>query len=395
MSGRSGPTDPAALISVADMTQDQWSQEFQLTGSVLGDRLEYVTGLYYFEEDGDGLSRAHIPASGVDSLTFSDIHNEALAAYVQGTFTPAVLRDRLHVTLGGRWSRDKREAGLVQRVVVGGFVVREAGATGHDTYTDFSPSLVVAYDASDSANIYAKVVQGYKSGGYNVRASTVAAFSRGFGPEQVLSYELGLKSEWWARRLRFNVAAFYTDFDDMQVTLANTANPTTADTLNAGTAVIQGVEVDLTAQITRNLRVALSYGLTDTDYRKVIDDAGVNHADDYRDEQAHSYNAQVTYDFPPTPIGAITAAALYRWQNDRLSLVKTQGDYEYPGYGLLDARLALREIPGPAHGELSVALWGKNLTDEEYWTRNYGLFGGYLLWGDSRSYGIDVTYKFE
>ena len=396
MSGRAGPTDPAALISSTAMSHDQWSQEFQLLGSAFSDRLEYLLGLYYFEEEADGLGKAHIPASGVDSLTFSDIHNKAFAAYVQGTYTPRVLQDRLGITLGGRWSRDTREAGLTQQVAFQGFVISESSATGDDTFTDFNPSLVVAYDVNDSANVYAKVVEGYKSGGYNVRASSVAAFERGFGPEQVLSYELGLKSEWWARRLRLNAAAFYTDFDDMQVTLANVANPTTADTLNAGTAIIQGAEIDVTAQLTNNLMVALGYGYLDVDYKKIIDEAGVNHADDYRQSiPAHTYNAQVTYEFPATPIGAITGAAVYSWQSDSLNIVRTQGDYEYPGYGLLDARLTLSAIPGFAKGELSIALWGKNLTDEEYWTRNYGLFGGYLLWGEPRSYGLDVTYRFN
>ncbi len=393
--GRFGPG--SALIGTGDTHQKQWSQEVQLIGSTFTDSFDYILGAYYFREKATNLSEATIAIQDVTSYADSAIENKAYALYAQGTFTPQILGERLHLTAAGRWSKDVRDAELTNSVKLlsSGLVIPRGSGSGHREYTDFSPSFTVAFDASDSVNLYAKYSEAYKSGGFNTRSSSFEVFAEGFRPEYVSAYEIGLKSEFWERRVRFNVAAFRSDYNDIQMTLVNVNNPTTSDTMNAGRAVIQGVEADLVIRLARGLTASVSGALLDPEYKSIIDNGGNDVTDDYRfTVPKQTMSAQLTYQFPPLPLGNMTANLNYSHQSTTLNATKSAGIYEFPGYGILNGRLELSKIPVVGEGDLSIAIWGKNITDTKYWFINGSLFGGYRAWGEPRSFGIDLRYKF-
>ncbi|MBK6584617.1 MAG: TonB-dependent receptor [Gammaproteobacteria bacterium] len=411
LSGTGRPNTPLFIDN--DVDQDQWSQELQLLGSALDGRLEYILGAYYFEEQGDGQISTWLPNFGIRQYSDTDTENKAAAVFGQGTYTPVQLDQRLHITLGARWSKDDRQAELERynqllvfnnpgdfTDVSPGFILPASvqNGAGDQDFDHVSPALTVTWDLNDSANIYAKVVEGYKTGGFNIRASTIAFFENGFDPETLISYEAGIKSQWLDNRLRANLAVFRAEYDDIQINAqSDISDPSKSDVLNAGKATINGAELELSAMVAEGLVLSLQYGYLDAGYDKIIDGLGQNVTNNFAFINApeNSYTLDATYDIARTCIGQLIANLNYTWQDDKYSSVSTNfGEYTIDDYGLLNARLTLDEIPGLSKGYVKAAIWGKNITDEEYSFINAPGFGTYRAWGEPRSYGLDLTYQF-
>jgi iron complex outermembrane recepter protein len=392
------PGAPNASIIQDDLQQDQRSQELQLLGNALDQQLEYVGGLYYFHEEGDGRITSLTQASNFTQYRDFDIDNTAKAVFGQLTYSPAALDKRLHLTLGVRKSWDDRDADLAIINAPGGVAGAPSAGTGSRSLDNFSPSYTIAYDVSDTINVYAKYAKGYKSGGFNVRPSTIARFSDGFDPEKLDTYELGAKTEWWDNRVRLNAAVFHSNYDDIQINTQSDPNvPTASDILNAGEATIDGVELEVTAALTDELTIGLNYAYLNADYDKIENALGQDVTRNYIFVNApqNSYVANIDYNFGATPAGDLSANINYSWQDDiYTTTATTSGLWTSDSYGLLNARLTLAEIPGIPAGKLRVALWGKNLEDKEYRVIHAPAFGGYSAFGDTRSAGVDLVYEY-
>ena len=378
--------------------QDQWSEEVQLIGDALDGALQYVAGFYYFKESGSNFSNSYSPPTLTRSFTTATIDNRSYALFGQATYTPQWLDNRLHLTVGLRQSWDKREATLSRQTQVnGGPITTIPGfGDGNRTFKDFSPSFVVAFDASPDVNIYAKAVKGYKSGGFNVRASSITRFDEGFGPETLWSYEAGIKSQWLDNRLRLNAAAFISKYSDIQVNVqSDPTNIRLTDVLNAGKATVKGVEVDLTLAPVRNLRLSVNYGYLLARYDEILDATGRNIADNYRFTNApkHTIALDLTYDLPRLPIGQLSANINYTAQSDKFTnSTISSGKYIIGDYGLLNARLTLGDIPGVKG--VRASLWGRNLTDKNYYIMQFNVGRPGALFGEPRTYGIDLNVEF-
>jgi iron complex outermembrane receptor protein len=382
--------------------QEQFSQEFQWLGNAFDERLQFVTGLYYFREKGSEFEIDYSdvffvnpPVFGDDLvITQRDTHGEntAYAVYGQGTWS---FENGLSATVGARYTKDEREATKED-------IFFPRVAHGEQDYSRFSPSLALEYQASDDLLFYGKAVSGYKSGGYNLRAGSVEDFERGFAEEVLVTYELGIKSQWADDRVRFNAALFRSDYDDIQVDIPNLFNPSQTSTFNAGEARIEGVEVDLTVAPLERMLVNLTYGYLDANFTEVIDpQTGEDITDDYVLPSApkSGFNAGISYEFPQLSIGRLTARLDYSWQDK----IYTQGNGKdiaigayIDSYGLLDARLTLADVP-LGSGRLEFALWGRNLADKEWVQDSIGSFRGFVAdriaaYGEPRTYGLTVTY---
>ena len=240
--------------------------------------------------------------------------NTAYAVYGQGTWG---FDNGLSVTVGGRYTHDERKA--VKEDIFFPRIAR-----GKQDYSRFSPSLVLEYQVSDDLLVYGKAVSGYKSGGYNLRAGSVEDFERGFQEEVLVTYELGMKSQWADNRVRLNAAVFRSDYDDIQVDIPNLFNPSQTSTFNAGKARIEGVELDLTVAPLENLLVNLTYGYLDANFTEVIDpQSGADITDDYV--------------LPSAPPNGVNAGHLLRVPADgdrpaeRAARLQLAGQDLYPG----------------------------------------------------------------
>jgi iron complex outermembrane receptor protein len=391
-----GAFGPFPLITTQfDQNQKQFSQEFQAIGDALDGRLKYVLGAYYFDESANSFDITAITGRPRTNRTVT-INNKAYALYGQATFRPTFF-EGLYVTPSLRWSRDERQATLQQTTLpLAGVPVVGPTARGDRNFSNVSPGLVIGYDVSDDVNVYAKWVRGYKTGGYNVRASTIARFQEGFGDEALDSYELGLKSSWLDDRLRFNVAGFVAKYNNIQVNLqVDPTNPAITDTFNAGKATIKGVEIDLTARPAAGLTASVSYAYLHARYDRIVDpNTGANIANSFYFVEAphHTLTASLQYQFPETPIGNLTAYVDYYLQAKKNSSVN-DARYITGDYDLLDARLTLADIP-VGFGKWRLSAFGKNLADKKYYVAhgNFGLPGA--IFGQPRTYGLELTFEY-
>jgi len=374
---------------VADTDQDQFSQELQLVGSTESGALDYALGLYYFREQGDvylideiGLIALTLPATDVSA------ENEAWAAYAQATWHPSS-ESPWAVTVGARYSLDDRSADH-----------RSLGVEVDESFDEFTPSVTVSYQLDDTSSLYAKLVTGYKSGGFNIRA---ADFTKPFEPETLTSYELGWKSEWLDRRLRLNAAVFYADYEDMQldIVVPDQPNPALTQTENAGKASISGIELDLQALLAPGLRASLSFGYLDTEIEEVEgDDKDFWVLQNAPDSQV---SATLDWDVWSNAKNTLNMAFDYTYREKVYTSARPNppgdpGDF-IPSYGIGNLRLALAGQDWIGRGEFEVALWVHNLFDREYQIEGQGSFyqlqaNRLAVFGDPRLFGVDLSYRF-
>lgn len=396
----------------------QWSQEFQIVGSALDARLEYVAGVYYFEEKANHRQRIwlqdlqddfdpgnNFPAPHdmlYDRYVNADTNSQAV--YSQVSYTPMILEDRLTLTAGLRYTEDERDGIRDYQATILNFntvVPIENGTRNAVSYSSTDPMLSANYQLTDDASVYAKVVTAYKSGGF---AESSGDFTIDYNPEEITSYELGLKSYWLDRRLRVNVAAFSSDYEEMQLDLSpDPAQIAVVNTYNAGTAEVSGLELDILAQLTAQLSVSLDYAYLDWS----IDE--VNHPVSGQDisEQfvlpyapENAYTASLDYQFGESSLGDFWLNLSYSWQDSHYATAGTGASaqqkalWEIDSYGLLNARLTLTAAAVKT-GELRLALWGKNIQDKDYVSHRFTAgAGSTIAYNEPRSFGLDIIYEF-
>ncbi len=365
------------------------------------------------------------------------IENEAYAAYSQISFRPQLFDRRLNFTVGLRASRDQRYAikDFIQRqyvevrladtslaavpvpsAAVGGpddFV----GVEAHSEYDDFSPSANIQFDITDMATTYLSYSTAYKSGGFNLRDPQISGdsgaasdgteygfgFVEGFKPERVKSWELGLKSEWLQRALRLNAAAFYSDYADMQTNFMISGTISDTKARNAGKARMTGVELEGAFIPAENLMLGFQYAYLDAQVLEVIDINGDNVASLYPFIAAPPHSGVLFADWTLARLGwgDLRAYASWNYIGDRNGFVITEerrGLTAIDGYGLFNARLMANGIRFGNKGSLDIALWGKNLLDTEYELTaidNLPQADRAVIWGDPRSIGLDLIYRYE
>jgi iron complex outermembrane receptor protein len=391
----------ASLYAINELSQeqDQVSQELQVIGT--HDHLDWVAGVYYFREHVDSYTGQTVaPTMGAFDFSSYEVTNYAKAIYGQGTYTPESM-DRLHLTLGLRSTNDKRELSLLD----------PTGATGDfsHNYKNMSGGATAAYDLTPEQNVYAKYGRGYISGGFNARTSV--ANQKPFDPEFVDAYEVGYKAQLFDHRLTLNTAAFINKFDDLQLSqfVPSAAGAETVVS-NVGKATIKGLEIEIVAIPVEGLTVDLNYGLLDLKYDEYLFSSASNNfqpvdvsdAAHFPTASKQSVSLGVQYDFLPFSWGALTARVdtIYNsgYKNDTLDTMYDQYT-ESNAFTLVNGRLTLSQIEA-AQGTLEFSAWGKNMFDEEYRTYGIGSFGAPLgfagaVYNEPRSWGLDVTYRYE
>jgi iron complex outermembrane receptor protein len=395
---------PFTVLDAVD--SDQYSQEFQLIGSV-GERIDYVAGLYYFDESASHQQAGtftFVPGSPEPYDRNVDADAKSTAAYMQMTWTPPVMEDRLALTAGARFTRDERDA--TRNYLYNGFAL-DTNTVNDKDFSRFTPSLTAAYNFSETLNGYAKVATGYRAGGSSESASD---FTQGFAPEKLTTYEAGLKAEWLDRRLRTNLAAFYSNYDDIQLDVSpDPDNISVTQTVNAGKATIQGIELDITAAPTDDLLLSVSYAWLDTEVKKVAVEGSPVTADDFVIPYApeNSLSLSGDYTFLRMERSTLTAHLDYSWKDlvyntsGAGSNVPGREFYATDAYGTLNGRLTLDYTWAEDKEPVRVALWARNLLDKEEAVYTVGLGSsntGYTASGynyqEPLSVGVELSLAF-
>jgi len=419
-----------ALVDNAEQEHDQISEEVQFIGANEADTLQYVAGLYFYTEEAfeDAVNFLYSRRVETDNATY--------AAFGQATYTPDWMLDgKMGFTLGARYTVDDRNFKKDFRAA--GTKTVTARVESDESFDNFSPNFMLSYAINDDVFSYAKVMTGYKSGGYNVRAQEPAN-GEDFTPydeEKLLGYELGLKSQWFDRKLRANIALYQNDYQDMHVTQIPVAtSPWETEIVNAAEATITGFELDMQAQATESLFLSLAYAYTDTEFDKVIDTentfgkgAGVDISDYWGATLSPEHVATLTaeYKMELEQVGDLSFLLSYNWRDDHQSnpariynddvkkienlqslatggsLIHTDTSSEQENniieaYGVLNGRITLSNIDMGDDMSASVSLWGKNLANEDYHAYKITGFtqGTLASFGEPRSAGADFTIQF-
>jgi iron complex outermembrane receptor protein len=352
---------------------------------------DFVAGAYYLDEDASRLLRrrelaARTGAATGHFLLDQQVDATSLAAFVDGGVNlPASFR----LTLGGRYTRDKKQASLRRTDFVsaaGSFNVPRL----EETWSEFTPRAVLSWTPSAGLMAYASVARGFTSGGFNTEAATAAAFATPFAPETVVNYEAGVKSQWWENRLRLNFSAFHMTYDDKQELLFNGVTRVLT-IVNASEATSKGFEVEATVTPIRGVTMGFNYGYLDTRYDDFVIPGGANNTGNRLGSSPKmKYSALLDVRRPVADLGYVLLNATYTRTGGYFTGAARDTNLFVPAYDLLNAQVGF-ETPD---GRLRVALWGKNLQDTEFVLipSTQSVLAEYL--GEPRTWGVSLTARF-
>ena len=364
-----------------DQHQRQHGFESQLISQGSGP-FTWVGGVFAFAESNEQPTRQDNFVTGPTNYVKQD--TKAVAAYVQGAWR---FDNGLGITAGGRYSHERKEFSINS--------VRPDGTPNFQAQREQSWAkpdwkLLLDYRFTDSVMGYASAATGFKSGGFNGRAASVAALTS-VDEETVLSYELGLKTQLLDNRVRLNVNYYRNDYDNLQLTAFNNVGALVLS--NATNALIQGFEGELQAIVNKNWQVHASVGTIDGEYRGFSDANRPAFAGKHLKQAPKVQWTVGTTNTIPLNSGNLVFSAQAH-HSDKYELTQDNSPLVYTKpYLLVDARLSWE----PNSGKWMVAAWSKNLTNEQYMTGGFDIAG--LGIADAymnvpRTYGIDFRYRF-
>ena len=358
-----GPTSDS--LSLNDVSSRSLSQELRLA-SVGDARLDWLVGLYGVSEEIDSYSDLTLtlgPAQfrGFARTVFED---ESYAVFGQATYD---LTETLKLTVGGRYTEDTREQTQTQTGFIPGLIGSATGqpveSASETDYGLFTGRLAVSYEPTPEHTVYGSISQGYRAGGSNVSA---AAPQAAYDPEESLNYEVGYKGRLWDDRLQVSAAAYFIDYQKLQVFLTD---PVTlvSYTSNSEAAESYGFEFEAAAVLAPGLTAVGSLGWTRARYTdfELCDASPVASCTGNEMQYAPDWTGAARVDYRrPIAGGHEIFAGL---------------DVNYTGemyFTPTNAADSLREALWLTNGEVGVAfsdgtrvaLWGRNLTNEQYFT---------------------------
>jgi iron complex outermembrane receptor protein len=384
---------------------EQKSQELQWVGRT--DHFDYVAGLYYYE-DGGYLTSPHIYFFGTDSSQYG-FGVEAKSAYGQLDWHAT---GALTLTAGVRRTEEDKTTSRYKTVTGAGAPIPRVSAEG--SFAATTPLATVAYKVNDRLNVYAKYSEGFKSGGFQGEASTMAEAVIPFEPEKQKTFEIGAKFTSDDGRLQLNAAVFHNDIDNMQV--SRFVPPGSSAIRNAGKATTKGVELEAVWVPTDALRLQGSYGYLDGKYDEFMEPAAAgqpitNVASNRSFPHAPESTLSLTIDMrlAQTAWGRLRALADYSYTSSFYAYAyqivtvdptrSTAGNSKVEGSGLLNLRLGLDDLPFSGPGRTDIALWVRNATDQQrpvnFMDFGPGFFSDYELayFPEPRTYGATLRYR--
>ncbi len=376
--------------------RDSYSAELRLLSNdnsrLFGDRADWVSGVYYLANRED-LQRQY---TYLDGDYFSQYDTDTLALFGQ---LDTALTEQLTLVTGLRAERRSTDYG-------------DSNGVAFDPDKNlWGGRISLEYRSESDALVYATISRGYRANGVN--AEILASIDttddpalidslegvRSYDEESLLNYELGYKAGLLANTLQVRGALFYMDRQDQQVKGSfvipqDDGGTSFIDyTNNAAAGNNYGLELELNWLPTDALSLYASLGLLHTELEDYVNADGVDLSGR---EQAHAPGYQFATG------GRLDLGGGFYVRMDLEGkdsfYFSDRHDLKAPSYELLHARA------GWSNGKWSFALWGRNLTDEDYFVRGFGSFGNdprkdyvtepYFQFGDPRTLGVYASYDF-
>lgn len=420
-------TDIINFASVTEVNLDQFTQELQLTGLALDDKLKYVVGAYYYELDGNEKGTAQQFTNltgGLYQVTEAHLDTKSYAGFSQLSYA---LTDDLQITAGLRYTWEEK-------------IINALGGSGSDSVAftcslpealdpdltscnvrvphdeeNLSYSLALDYHIKEDVMAYIRTARSFKSGGVNQRIIGNNPLSANpLESEQVTDYEIGLKADWLDGKLRTSAAYYHSLYDNIQRSAVTCAGVSCSSVLfNAAQGTIDGVELELVAIPVTGLRLAATAAYTHPQYDE-FESGGIDNAqENFLEVPEWTYSLSAGYVYP-LPYADLRGQLDWSWRSEM-----DMAPQDYPGgirlvggvptangpgtpdnlriqpsYGLLNALVAVEFNQG-----YEVRVYAKNLLNESYWSHALGNVNGGLglaiaTPGAPRTYGVELKYSF-
>ncbi|MDG2305556.1 MAG: TonB-dependent receptor [Candidatus Binatia bacterium] len=415
-------TAGGSFLDGAPGPAEQTQGELQINGGALDGRLVFVTGFFAQWENAEDNRTTSVgsPLETASTTANGNIKNWTWAPYLQAT---GELTEWLSLTAGVRYTEDHKELTLTQTQPFTGDILFPT-TTGAKLFTKWTPMASLASTLpvdllpawADHFMGYFTYSEGFKGGGFNALpgaqgSAEDASLAAPFGPETLDSYEVGFKTILFESRLSFNAAFFYAIYDDIQKISIQTEG--TGDqiavqriTENAAKATTKGFELEMMALPIDGLRITGNIGVTDATYdefanaisdfdNELIDRSGegFNNVPEFTSFLAIQYSLPIEGDAQILQ-GWLTPRLEWYYQSEVHLNGPEIGASVQHGYNRLNARLSYDFWDDRAQ----VALWGKNLADEEYIvfsTPTVSTFGTVVNYtGLPRTWGAEIAYRF-
>jgi iron complex outermembrane receptor protein len=364
-----------------DQDQDQQGFESQLVSSGDGP-LSWVGGVFLFRESNEQPTRQDVFARGATNLIAQD--TDARALYGQGTWR---FDNPFSLTGGLRYSWEEKDFSVVSTRANGTEAFRFADV---EDWSKVDWRLVGDYRFSDDVMGYASAATGFKSGGFNGRGATIAAITT-VDEETVLSYEIGVKSTLADGRLRLNANYYRNEYDDLQLTAIDETGAFVLT--NATDTLIQGFELEATALLTEGWQANLALGTIDAEYRGFSEaNRPTFEGKDLKQAPELTWTIGTQY-IVPVGNGDLVLGAQAHYTDEHFQNLANSTIIQTGDYTIFDARIAYEA----AVDRWMVALWGKNLGDEEYFTGGFDIVGltiANAYMNVPRTYGVEFRYRF-
>ncbi|WP_380872004.1 TonB-dependent receptor [Sphingomonas sp. DBB INV C78] len=450
--------------SRTDLSSEQFTQEIRLT-SPREDRFNWIVGAHYFWEDfhSDATTATVGTTTYLDRGTgpqrwrhsyyqnvLYDQKAESYAAFGSGTFN---FTDALSLTLGARYTSEKRSAtvniynpigdasrrlntvdpttpGTAARPLVTfvdpttwwlrSSVLLSTPTTPFisspsKTWNRFTWDITPQWKISEDALLYARFARGFRSGTFQASATSAVQFDPdGIAPEDLYSYEAGVKTSWLDGKLTANLAAFYYDYKQIQVLVQGVPVQSGGTTVFAARLInakgwSQGLELDLSARPIEGLRINGSIGLLDTKYTDDFipnnPNTGLLFGEGNQFTRAPHFTGNIDVEYS-VPVGGwdLSLGTDWSYRTAQYFTVNAQetdptaNDYNVSryqrqdSYGIGNARIAFSD----GDDRLEFQLFVRNLTNKTFKILTFGTQQGARLTtlGEPRTYGASVTTRF-
>ena len=396
--------DVPIYSTIRSVYRDTFSQELRYAQSA-SERFNYVAGVYYQDnsldyENNTGLGAGHPfsgvlwPATGLLQDGDGGQDTKAYAVFAEGNLN---ITDATRITLGARWSDEEKD-----------FNLRPIGATDRvnesNSWSDVTYRAGLDHKFGDNVMGYVTYSTGFKSGGFNEQATSLATAALSFDEEQADSIEVGLKSDLADGRLRLNLAAFYVKYEDLQL---DSVIPVPGSTIgqesvitNAGESTSQGLEAELLWLVSEAFTLQGTLGYLDAEYDEFNCDLDRDPSNGNEDCSVLEVkrtpeltgSAGATYTFGLGSWGSASANLNATHTDEFFNDIFNSEGSKHESVTLLNASLSLYN----ESDSLRVSLYGRNLTDEEYQTSGLGVANlwTFSTYGNPMSYGLEVELRF-
>lgn len=398
------------LAAEVDIDKSTFYQELRAVSNLDGP-LSFLVGASYLQAKFDGGLLTDL----LDPIPFLQNLGSGSGKYTVTNWSAYLevgydFTENLNLTVSGRYINDENDAISFNPIfnTQDPFLLKEE---------KFLPAATLKYNLAGGGNIYARWARGFKAGGIVPVVpvsifddpNTTAVETEGgvFKGEKIDTYEIGIRTPLFDRRVQFTAAVFYNDYKDVHISAR--ADPTFAFSqlisiavVNAGSARTYGAEATVNARVNDAVSVGATAGYLNAKYKTlaVVNNAVLADFDLSGHRMVNSpewqFSLQANVDKPVSDGWRVVANATASYTDDifwqQSGLEGVLPESTSPSYWLVNARLGLKTVDD----QWEIALYAKNLFNAAYWTGGFssGSYGNLLTWGDPRIAGVEVTASF-